>query len=86
MIGVQLVEVELAEILPMVIGLAIRRDGQPGFLLVEQDLEQYVLILRILSIEDPLDIGCHGEHVEVDPTVHVEILEVIKLAIEAIEP
>jgi hypothetical protein len=63
----------------------IGRYGQTGLVLVEKHLEYYISIVNALAIEHKLDVGCHGEHLEVDPAFGIERLQVVHLAAIAVK-
>ena len=69
----------------MIIRCYIGRYGQTGLVLVEQHLEQHIGIVLALAIEHKLDVGRHGEHLEVDPSVGIECLQVVHLAAIAVK-
>ena len=69
----------------MIIRSHVGRQGQGSLVLVKQHLEDNVAIVLALAVEHKLDVGCHGEYLEVNPAVEVQSLHIGNLAAIAVK-
>jgi len=76
-VRVDLVEAILAEVLPMIVGGTICLYGQGALCFVEEDFEEYILVLGAAAVEDELQVGTHGEYAAAPPAFGLELVEVI---------
>jgi hypothetical protein len=61
------------------------RDGESGFLFVEEDLDEDILVLGTTAIEDELYVGTHGEDAGAPPAAPFKFVKVAGGEVVAID-
>jgi hypothetical protein len=61
------------------------RDGESGFLFVEEDLDEDILVLGTTAIEDELYVGTHGEDAGAPPAALFKFVKVAGGEVVAID-
>ena len=69
----------------MIVWCHISRYGQCGLVLVQQHLKQYIGIVLVSAVEHKLNVGRHGEYLEINPAFGIESLHVVYLASIAVK-
>ena len=69
----------------MIIRGDVCRNGQLRLLFVQQHLKDDVFVLRVLTVENKLDIAGHGEHQTGPPPVGLQLLKVVGHEIKSVE-
>src|SRR5574344_426570 len=56
-----------------------------NLILIQQNLNQHILVVHILTIEDKLQIGCHRHNIIQTPSLNIHIIQIIYLLVETVD-
>ena len=85
LVGIELTQVVAFDVVPVIVGRTVCRNGQTGFLSVQQYLDEDVVVGLVLTIVNYLYAGTEGGYTIVGPSLLFQLVEVGRLQSVVVE-